>query len=305
MRVIGVPVFAPLPDVAVHLVESPRVRRQRADRQWALTIGARRAARVGEAAMVVDLVGGHRAAEGERCRRAGAAGILPFGFSWQPRVHSRQPPVEFADETLRVVPGDVLDRIAGIVLEMTRIDRPDRHPECLRAGRVGDPEAPTEGDFVQQFGTAALRLVGGRPHQEAAGAKPAEGLPCAADGEGQGEPEIVLDMPFGAGYGERYSGCVRGARGGKFGGGHRSASLRLAELPTRRVFVAGPQRALYLKHSRVVRAFLTAGPSPTRRRPICCAGGAWRRPLSPAAAGRCQAAVVACACRRSMSSALR
>src|SRR5262245_10311314 len=64
-------VLRPLPHIAVHLVEAPRVWRESIDRHRLPPIGAFRAAAIGEIAVVVGLVGRDRAAPPERCRRAG------------------------------------------------------------------------------------------------------------------------------------------------------------------------------------------------------------------------------------------
>jgi hypothetical protein len=43
----------------------------------------------------------------------GPARVFPFGFARHPRFETGQPPLQFAQESLNVVPAHLLDRLRG------------------------------------------------------------------------------------------------------------------------------------------------------------------------------------------------
>jgi hypothetical protein len=74
------------------------------------------------------------------------------------RVQARLEVVEFGDEPLNIIPTDVLDRIARIIEEFTRILSHYLLPQSLRASGVGEPEAAAQRHRVLHF-VATFRLV--------------------------------------------------------------------------------------------------------------------------------------------------
>jgi hypothetical protein len=143
--------------------------------------------------VVIDLGRGDLLAEYEGRRRAGAAGVFPFGFAWQARLQGGQSAVELANEPLRIVPADVLHRIVGVFLKTARVDRPHSQPEGLCAGRVGEPETMAQPYFVQLFSVPTLGFVGRRTHQKLSRFDPAKDLARVTDAQHQRASERVFD----------------------------------------------------------------------------------------------------------------
>src|SRR5436305_13343333 len=79
-------ILAPFPDVAVHVVEAPRVRAKRAGGDGAAAVLARRLSGQRVAAVVVRVGGGEGAAERIRRRRAGPARVLPLGLGGEAKA---------------------------------------------------------------------------------------------------------------------------------------------------------------------------------------------------------------------------
>src|SRR5258705_9459353 len=86
-RIIGISVvpaiFHPFPHIAVHIVQSERIRGKTAYRKRLLTIRTGRPVPITGAAVVVRLFGGDGRPKRQWRRGSGARGIFPFGFRWQ------------------------------------------------------------------------------------------------------------------------------------------------------------------------------------------------------------------------------
>src|SRR5262249_14730752 len=73
-----IPIGRPLPNVSVHVVQSPGVRRKTSDRRRSLAVDSRCEGRVRESAVVVGLVRREARASGKRRRGSGSARVFPF-----------------------------------------------------------------------------------------------------------------------------------------------------------------------------------------------------------------------------------
>src|SRR5439155_26142790 len=113
------PVLAPLPDVAVHVVQAPDVRRETPRRRRLLAAHAGAVAAVGVGAVVVGQVGAEDLAAGERRGGAGAAGVLPLSLRRQ-AVELPLALAQLHQERLAVVPRHLLDG-AGVAPEAARV----------------------------------------------------------------------------------------------------------------------------------------------------------------------------------------
>ena len=82
-RVISVPVLAPLPDVAVHVMKPPGVGGKAADRRGLLPMTPFLAVAIDEIAVVIRLVRGNGFAKMEGRCRPGTTGKFPFRFGGQ------------------------------------------------------------------------------------------------------------------------------------------------------------------------------------------------------------------------------
>jgi len=74
------PIPAPLPDVAVHVVEAEGIGLKTADGNRLLSVDALAPAAISGFAVVVRLIGADCRAEVKRRRRARACRVLPFGL---------------------------------------------------------------------------------------------------------------------------------------------------------------------------------------------------------------------------------
>src|SRR5262249_54862144 len=120
--VVGVAIGTPLVEVAVHVVQTPRVRRELLHRRRptaGLTPGSGRGGRV--IAVAVGQIGRDGIAGPEGGRRVGATGVFPFRLGretvGQPLLRT-----QLSAKFLGVVPGDGVDRqvvaeeLAGVVV---------------------------------------------------------------------------------------------------------------------------------------------------------------------------------------------
>src|SRR5262249_23130103 len=83
VRVIPDPILAPLPDVAVHVVQAPRIRRETAYRRGPGSVHALLPLAVDKVPVVIRLVRRNRLATIKGCCRPGTASILPLRFGGQ------------------------------------------------------------------------------------------------------------------------------------------------------------------------------------------------------------------------------
>src|SRR5690242_6506662 len=92
-----IPIFTPLPNVAMHVKEAPGIRLLLSG-----VVGSvlRVLCKPRHLTQVAGIISGH----------SGATGILPFSLSRQAICKSIVAFVEFADENLRVIPGHLLNR---------------------------------------------------------------------------------------------------------------------------------------------------------------------------------------------------
>src|SRR5262249_29433509 len=81
--IAGVPVLAPLPDVAMHVMQPPSIGGETAHRHGLLSICSPLSGTIDEVAVVVGLLGGNRFAKVKRCLCPGTTGIFPFRLRWQ------------------------------------------------------------------------------------------------------------------------------------------------------------------------------------------------------------------------------
>src|SRR5579863_8968304 len=167
-RVVAVPVLAPLPDVAVQVVEPPAIGGVAADRRRTAKVAARGSPVVGIVAVVIGLAGGQVVAGGERRRAPGPAGVLPLRLGWQPEAAPRRPLGEAADEGLHVLVADALDRTARpAARKVAGVGPHDRLPLPLRDLVPAEVEGAREEHLVRRLVRLAARLPRFAPHSEA------------------------------------------------------------------------------------------------------------------------------------------
>src|SRR5579884_3333605 len=111
----SVPVLAPLPDIAVHVIKPPGIGREAAHRRGLLPIDPLFALAVGGVAVVVGLVRRDRLPEVERGGRARPAGVFPLGLRGQAEPLARLL-TQLLEEPLAVVPRHILHG-EGVALE--------------------------------------------------------------------------------------------------------------------------------------------------------------------------------------------
>src|SRR5262249_2894736 len=109
VRIIADPILAPLPDVSVHVVQAPWVRRKTAYRRCLTSVYALLPLAVGEIAVVIRLVRRDRFATIKGRHRPGTAGVFPFRLGGQ-AVRPLVLPPQFFDELLAVIPRNSFDR---------------------------------------------------------------------------------------------------------------------------------------------------------------------------------------------------
>src|ERR1022692_3748362 len=102
-RILSVPVLAPLPYIAVHVVKTPGVRRESAGRRAFPSILAYLAVAIDVIASVIRLIAGNRFPKMERRRRSCTTGIFPLRFRGKP-TWFLVPLPQLLDERLAVVP---------------------------------------------------------------------------------------------------------------------------------------------------------------------------------------------------------
>ena len=168
-------VLAPLPDIAVHVVQAPAIGRQAGHLAGLLAIGALGAVCIYKITVVVGQFRRQRGAKVKRRAAAGTAGVFPLGLAWQP-VKLARALAQAAAELLRVVPAHPLHRKVR-ALELGRIGLqvalqllPSRHHPPLGLGdrRLGHPEGAQLHLVLGAFIVESLRLALRRAHQKAA-----------------------------------------------------------------------------------------------------------------------------------------
>jgi hypothetical protein len=107
-------VFAPLPHIAVHVMETPAIGREAGYLRSLLSINALGAKAVGEMsvgviAIIIRQIGGKRFSKPEWRGAAGAAGVFPLGLTRQPVALARAL-AQTAAELLRIKPAHPLHR---------------------------------------------------------------------------------------------------------------------------------------------------------------------------------------------------
>ena len=102
-------VFAPLPHIAVHVMQAPAVGREAGHLGGLLAISALGAVSINVIAVVVGQLRRKRGPEMKRCGAAGAAGVFPLGLARQPVTLARAL-AQAAAELLGVVPAHPLHR---------------------------------------------------------------------------------------------------------------------------------------------------------------------------------------------------
>src|ERR1700732_1691660 len=170
VRVVAIPVLAPLPDVAVHVEQAPGIRCVAAGWRRPAQEGPSRHSRQRVAAIVVGLTGGEVRTGREGPRGAGPAGVLPLGLGGQPEPLDVRAPRQLAEEDLDVVVADVLDRAARAARgELAGIAMHQPLPLSLRDLVLAEIKAAGDLDLVRHLVRLPGRLARIAPHEEAAG----------------------------------------------------------------------------------------------------------------------------------------
>src|SRR5207247_2042586 len=107
--IAAVPIIAPLPDVAVHIVKAPGVGWKATDRRCLFTIDALLAVAIDEVAVVIRLIRIERRAEVIGRRRPGPARVFPLRLRRQ-AIWLLVLGAQLFAERLAIVPGNLLDR---------------------------------------------------------------------------------------------------------------------------------------------------------------------------------------------------
>ena len=165
VRILSVRVLALLPDVPVHVVQSPEIRRKEFDggrpfiqeRSW-----SRRAVRPTPVETVAKTV---------RAFRASSARVFPFRLCRKTEPVSGRGEsafVEFSDKLLAVVPIHVLHR-AKVAKKRASIAVRHRFPERLRNRRFEYPKAASYRNFVLTLVLFAILLFFRTAHRKGSG----------------------------------------------------------------------------------------------------------------------------------------
>src|SRR5207248_3209225 len=114
-----VPVLAPLADIAVHVIQTPGIRREASHRRRPFPVDPLLATPVGTGASVADLVRANRFSPEERRGGAGPASILPLRLGRQVvRLAITLP--QLSEKVLAVPPGHAFHREV-LVLEVAGV----------------------------------------------------------------------------------------------------------------------------------------------------------------------------------------
>ena len=144
------PVFTPLPDVAVHIVESPFVRWKAAYRRGLSPIHAYLAISIYAFAIEICLVRRDCCPKVEGCRRPSTTSIFPLGFGWQSILLLVFFP-QFLHERLAIIPGNVFHRQVLFTLEMAGVVTHHSLPLFLGDEMNPHVESLRQRDFVLVF----------------------------------------------------------------------------------------------------------------------------------------------------------
>ena len=166
----------------MHLIQPPAIGRQRLHLDGLFPIPPLLPACVRVIAVIVRLSGSDALSEPERRLGPSPACALPLGLRGQAQRQRREALVEAADEVQGFIPAHVLHRPLG-PLESARVLAHHRLPQRLRAGGLGQPEAPRQYHLVLALVGFSLRLGVGRAHQEPPRRDPAHALGHALDAE--------------------------------------------------------------------------------------------------------------------------
>jgi len=158
-------ILAPFIDVAVHVIEAPRIRWVAGD-GTSLPLGL----------IDIRLLGVESLPKAKCGLRSGAAGILPLrlgGQGCRPAGRQALGQIELGDEKPGIIPTHRFHRQI-IAFEIAGVVAHDRHPLPLRAFRLRHPEALAELHLHLVLIRLAVRLRGWTAHLETAGGTVAE-----------------------------------------------------------------------------------------------------------------------------------
>src|SRR5262249_18000252 len=108
-RIRSIPILAPLPDIAVHLVQPPVIAWQRLHGDSLSSIESTFPPGMRIVAVIIHLLWRDLIPKGERCRGAGSAGIFPLGFGWQVEQQVWCGIIDTGQKALHVLPAHLFD----------------------------------------------------------------------------------------------------------------------------------------------------------------------------------------------------
>ena len=156
-------ISAPLPHIAVHLIEAPGV--GRFGLNWNSCLTAK-----------IDLLRPGSSPEMISCDLTRAAGIFPLRLAWQVQIKSRAQRVDLRDKGLRIIPAHLLNRQIT-PLEAARVLAHHRLPQPLRHRCLKQPIALRKGNLsLRAFIGKTPRLVLRRSHQKPTRRNPTQAL---------------------------------------------------------------------------------------------------------------------------------
>ncbi len=131
-------VRAPLPHIAVHLVEAPLIGSERRGGQRLAAVYTARPVAIREVSVKVGLISRHRLAKRERSGAARPARKLPLRFGRKVGRARWHECVQAVERFASITPTYVFDW-TRVALEVTRILACEHFPQRLCARRVGKP----------------------------------------------------------------------------------------------------------------------------------------------------------------------
>ncbi len=166
-RVFPKSILAPFPDISMHIVKPPGIRRKTCYRQCFLPVFSFSASGQWILAVIVGLIGGKAFPKEKWGVRSGPAGKFPFGLCGKSVFVCPFCLIESSDEILHMDPGDTFHwTIFPIFLKFGWIRPHDLFPMRLGDLRCLHPEASGQGDLVQDLVFASVRFSRWTAHHE-------------------------------------------------------------------------------------------------------------------------------------------
>ena len=149
-------VFAPLPHIAVQIMQARAVGREAGHFNGLLAVGVLGAVCIAVITVVVGQLRRQRGPDMERCAAAGTAGVFPLGFAWQ-AISLALALVQAAAELQRIKPAHPLHRtvrsleLRGIGIQVAPHLLPPRHHPPLGLGdRCLGHEEKAQGPYAPE-----------------------------------------------------------------------------------------------------------------------------------------------------------